>query len=57
MAAGRRQARIFHAGHVGERELRHDLGPGMKRAIADDFADAVVEIDTGREREIDPVGT
>ena len=56
MFGGGRHAGVLHALHVGQRELRHGLGLRMKRAIADDFAHAVVEIDAGRERQIDAVG-
>ena len=55
MFGGGGHAGVLHAGHVGERELRHGFGLGMERAIADDLADAVVEIDAGRERQVDAV--
>ena len=40
MFGGGGHAGVLHARHVGERELRHDLGLRMEGAIADDLAHA-----------------
>ena len=55
MLGGGGHAGVLHALHVGQRELRDRLGLRMERAIADDLAHAVVEIDAGREGQIHAV--
>ena len=53
MLGGGRHPGVLHALHVRERQLRHHIGLRMKRAVADDLAHPVVEIDAGSERQVD----
>ena len=53
MFGGRGHARVLHALHVRERELGDGFGLRVECAIADDLADAVVEIDTRCKGQID----
>ena len=53
---GRGHPRRAHALHAGQRQRRDDLGIAMVSAIPDDLADAVVEIHTGRETQVDAGG-
>src|SRR6187549_2764090 len=52
MFGGGRHAGVLHARHAGQRELGHGRGPRVERAVADDFADAIVEIHARRERQV-----
>ena len=46
-------ARLAHAAGESDRELGNDLRVAMKRPVADHTADAVIEIDAGREAHVD----
>ena len=50
----RRHAGFAHAREVGGRQGRHRVGVAVERAVADDLAQAVIEVHAGREAEIDP---
>ncbi len=47
---------IVHTVHVGDGQLRHGRRARVKRAIADDFRQSVVKVDTGCEGEIHAAG-
>src|SRR5687767_2072441 len=48
-----RHPRLAHPADEGDCELGHDLRVAMEGAIADDAADPVIEVDTGRETHVD----
>ncbi len=53
MLGRRRHAGIAHAEHVGHGELADRAGIRVQRTIADHAADAIIEVDAGRERHVD----
>ena len=55
MFGGGRHAGRPHAGLVGHREFSDHLRPRVEGALTDHLAHPVVEVDAGRERQIDAV--
>ena len=55
MLAAGGHAGIFHAQHHGLAQLKHGVGIGMERAVADDRRGAVIEVEHRPKTEVDPV--